>query len=136
LGILIDTSVLIDIERGAIDVDKFVSRRLEESFFISTISASELLHGVHRAKSDAIRRTRAAVVESMLASFPILSIDVEIARAHAELWASLSAAGKLIGAHDLWLAASCIARGLTLATSNVREFGRVKGLNVEDWRNK
>ena len=136
MGILIDTSVLIDIERGVVDVDKFVSRRLDEAFYISTITASELLHGVHRAKSEAIRRTRAAFVESILASFPILSIDLETARAHAELWASLTAAGKMIGAHDLWLAASCISRGLTLATSNVREFGRVKGLNVENWRKK
>lgn len=126
--------MLIDVERGSVDIDKFVSRRSAEPFFISTISASELLHGVHRAKNEAVRRTRAAFVESILASFPVLPIDLETARAHAELWASLSAAGKLIGPHDLWLAATCISRGLALATSNVREFDQVSGLTTENWR--
>jgi tRNA(fMet)-specific endonuclease VapC len=39
----------------------------------------------------------------------------------------------MIGAHDLWLAATCLARGLTTVTANVREFTRVPGLVVEVW---
>jgi predicted nucleic acid-binding protein len=39
----------------------------------------------------------------------------------------------MIGPHDLWLAASCIAHGLSVATVNVREFDRVRGLTVERW---
>jgi predicted nucleic acid-binding protein len=93
-----------------------------------------LLHGVHRAKDAGIRRTRAAFVESVLASFPVVPIDVETARTHADLWANQSTRGELIGAHDLWIAATCIARGLTLATHNEREFKRVKGLTIETWR--
>jgi len=56
------------------------------------------------------------------------------ARAHAQVWADLSATGSIIGPHDLWLAASCIAHGLTMVTANVREFERVPGLEVEEWR--
>jgi tRNA(fMet)-specific endonuclease VapC len=133
VGVLIDTSVLIGVERGVVDVDKFIARRSDEPFFISTISASELLHSVHRPNSDAVRRARSAFVESILANFPILPIDLETARAHAQLWASLAAAGNLIGAHDMWLAATCIARGYSIATANVRDFGRVEGLRVEKW---
>jgi tRNA(fMet)-specific endonuclease VapC len=50
------------------------------------------------------------------------------------LWADLTAGGKLIGSHDLWLAASCIVHGLDLMTANRREFQRVPGLTVEVWR--
>jgi predicted nucleic acid-binding protein len=132
VGVLIDTSVLIGVERGVVDVDKFVARRSDEPFFISAITASELLHGVHRATNDAVRRARSAFVESILASFPILPIDLEIARSHAQLWANLAAAGNLIGPHDMWLAATCIARGFSIATTNVREFERVDGLKVEN----
>ncbi len=39
----------------------------------------------------------------------------------------------MIGAHDSWLAATCIAHGLRLATGNLREFKRVPGLQVETW---
>jgi tRNA(fMet)-specific endonuclease VapC len=41
--------------------------------------------------------------------------------------------GRLIGPHDLWLAAMCLAHGLTMVTANVREFTRVPGLVVESW---
>ena len=39
----------------------------------------------------------------------------------------------LIGAHDLWLAATCVGRGSSLVTGNVREFARVPGLLLEVW---
>lgn len=55
------------------------------------------------------------------------------ARAHAQLWAKLASEGVLIGAHDLWLAATCIAHDLTMITANLREFERVQGLRAESW---
>jgi len=35
--------------------------------------------------------------------------------------------------HDLWLADTCVAHGLTMVTGNVREFARVPGLELEVW---
>ena len=40
---------------------------------------------------------------------------------------------ELIGAHDLWLAATCVGHGLSLVTLNGREFERVPGLDLEVW---
>lgn len=97
------------------------------------VSVSELLHGVHRAEDRVRRAQRSAFVEAVLDRFPILSLDLPTARAHAELWAELAADGRLIGAHDLWLAAAALAHGLTLATANIRDFDRVPGLAVEEW---
>ena len=67
----------------------------------------------------------------MLERFPLLPVD--LATAHAQLWAGLMAEGRLIGPHDLWLAATCLAYRLTMVTANVREFARVPGLVVESW---
>jgi len=132
MAVLIDASVLIEYERAGLDLeDELVGR--DEGFFLSVITASELLRGVHRAREASVRARRSAYVEAVLSSFPILEIDVAAARAHARLWADLAAAGQLIGAHDLWIAASCLARGHTLATMNQREFARVPGLVVETW---
>jgi tRNA(fMet)-specific endonuclease VapC len=39
----------------------------------------------------------------------------------------------MFGAHDLWLAATCVAHDLTMITANLREFERVPGLRVESW---
>jgi tRNA(fMet)-specific endonuclease VapC len=68
-----------------------------------------------------------------LERFPLIAVDLATARTHAQVWAELAATGMMIGPHDLWLAATCIAHGLTMVTANVREFARVPGLAVEDW---
>lgn len=132
MGVLIDASILIEYERGRLDVASAIEGR-DEEFYLSVVTASELLHGVHRASDASVRARRSAFVEGVLSSFPLLDIEMSIGRAHARLWADLAQAGRPIGAHDLWIAASCLARGLRLATVNAGEFGRVPGLDVEIW---
>jgi tRNA(fMet)-specific endonuclease VapC len=133
LGILIDASILIEHERQRLVLEDHVQGRQHEEFFLSVVTASELLHGVHRAADAGVRARRSAWVEAILERFPILPVDLATARSHARLWAELSAAGRLIGPHDLWLAAACLAHGLILATANTREFARVPGLQLESW---
>ena len=133
MGVLIDASVLIEHERGRVDLERHLVGREQEEFFLSVITASELLHGVHRATEPNVRARRSAFVEAVLERFSLLSVDLAAARAHARLWAELMAEGRLIGPHDLWLAATCLAHGLTMVTTNVREFARVPGLAVESW---
>lgn len=133
MGLLIDTSVLIEYERGRIDLPEHLTGRERDEFFLSVITAGELLHGVHRAGTPAIRWKRSAFVEAILDRFPLLPVDLGTARIHAQLWAEFSAGGVLIGPHDLWLGASCLANGLTMVTANVRELNRVPGLTVESW---
>ncbi len=133
MGVLIDTTLLIGWERGGVDLDGALAGREGEPFFLSVITVSELLHGVHRADGPSRRARRSAFVESVIDAFPLLPVDLPTARIHAELWAGLAAAGRMIGAHDLWLAAAAVAHDLTLATSNLRELERVPGLTAEDW---
>ena len=115
------------------DVEERIRGREEETFFLSVVTASELLHGVHGANDPVTRARRTAFVEGVLGSMPLLPVEIATARMHARLWADLAEEGRLIGAHDLWLAAVCLAHGLRLATANVREFRRVPALEVEDW---
>ncbi len=133
MGLLIDSSIFIAHERGRIELTDVVRGRDEEDVFLSVVTASELLHGVHRAGEAGRRARRSAFVESILAEFPVLPIEALTARTHARLGAEMAAAGLMIGAHDLWLAATCVGRGLVMATGNEREFGRVDGLAVEVW---
>ena len=133
MGILIDSSILIGFERQGRDVAAYVTGREDEDIFLSVVSASELLHGVHRAKTPGIRTRRQAFVEAILSSIPILPIDLATARSHAQLWSELQGKGRMIGVHDSWLAATCLAHGLRLATDNEREFRRVPGLQLEVW---
>jgi tRNA(fMet)-specific endonuclease VapC len=133
MAVLIDSSILIEAERGRLNLEPHVARHGDEEAFLSVVTASELLHGVHRATQPDVRARRSAFVEGILERFPLLSVELACARAHAQLWADLRQAGTLIGAHDLWLAATCVAHGLTMITANVREFARVPGLHLEVW---
>lgn len=133
MGLLIDSSVLIDAERGRIDLAQQVGGRTGEQLFISVISVSEILFGAHRTPDRGARNRRMAFAENLLSKFALLEIDELVARLHAQLKADLAARGTPIGPHDLWLAATCLVHGLTMVTANVREFQRVPGLSVETW---
>jgi tRNA(fMet)-specific endonuclease VapC len=140
MGTLLDTTVFIELERALRDFPDDsamaeVSRRLEnqlgsvEDVGIAAITASELLHGVHRATSEH-RGRREAFVEAILAAFPPFAFDLLCARAHARLWADLASAGVDIGPHDRLVAATAIAAGWRIGTANVRHFERILGLDV------
>lgn len=130
MGVLIDASILIEHERGRLNVVDVLEGLGEGEGFLSAITASELLHGVHRTKDPAARTRRLASVEALLGAFPILPADKAVARVHSHLWAHLAAAGTPIGVHDMWIAATCLAGSHSLVTGNLREFVRVPGLMV------
>ncbi len=73
---------------------------------------------------------RQQFVDFVLELFPIIAIDLEVARHHARIWAELQARDEMIGPHDLLIAASALAFGYKVMTFNVSEFERVPGLNV------
>lgn len=124
--VLIDTTLLIDRERGGERLEQLVG---DSDRAISVITVSELLHGVHRARG-ATRLKRESFVEHLLAAFEPVPITEAVARVHASVWATLAAKGEAVGAHDLWIAATALAHGFDLATDDARSFGRVPGLNV------
>jgi tRNA(fMet)-specific endonuclease VapC len=130
LGLILDTSVLIAAERGSLDLPAFLEARDEEPVAMAAITASELLHGYHRARDAGTRARRAAFVEALLDLIPILPFGMREARQHAELWAALMRKGSVIGPHDLIIAATALAQGDALATLNRKEFKRVSGLRL------
>jgi tRNA(fMet)-specific endonuclease VapC len=131
VGLLIDTSVFIQLERSGQPCADALAQWQDEDWYLSCVTASELLHGVHRASDAGVRLRRTSFVEAVLAEFPIVPVDLAIARIHAQLWAQLASMGQLIGPHDLWLAATCLSLDLGLLTLNRREFARVPGLRLE-----
>lgn len=131
MGVIFDTSVLIALERGALDPDRLVQGREQEPFGISVISAAELLHGVHRADTQKRRIKRASYVEKVLEHYALYPFDLGAARIYAELWATLQKKGVRIGAHDLMIAATAISLGWSVATLDLRDYRRIEGLTLE-----
>ena len=131
MGIIFDTSVLIDIERTAGNINKFVEGRENEPFGISAITVSELIHGVYRADSEKRRLKRQAYVEKIIEIFPIHPFDLGAARIYARVWAKLAKSGIGIGAHDLIIASTAISLGFSVITSDMRDYGKIQGLTIE-----
>jgi len=129
-GVLLDSSIVIAAERRQLELGAVTAGRLDLTY-LSVITATELLHGVHRADTARRQIARSAFVNAVLAALPVLELDLATARVHARIWADLAATGRLIGAHDLWIAATALTHSLTLMTSNTRELSRVPGLALE-----
>ena len=130
MGVILDTSVIVAGERGAIRLEALLTSLGDEPVAIASITASELLHGAHRAADAGVRARRAAFAEAVMDLVPVLPFGVREARRHAQLWAELLAADASIGSQALLISATALARGYGVATMSEREFARVAGLRI------
>jgi tRNA(fMet)-specific endonuclease VapC len=98
---------------------------------VSSVVAFELWYGVAKsARADA----NARLLETFFAGpVSLLAFEPEDAKVAGRLRAGLEAIGRPIGAYDLLIAGQALRHQLTLITANGKEFGRVKGLEWEDW---
>jgi len=97
---------------------------------VSSITLSELEYGV--AKSSKPQQNRDAL-DAFLAPLEILPFNAEAAFRYGQIRAFLEKEGKLIGAMDMLIAAHAVAASMTLVTNNIKEFGRIPGLRLENW---
>ena len=133
MGTLIDTSVFIAVECGQLDPGRLADEADDETIAMAAITASELLHGVHRLKGAVARARAERFVEHLLASVQVVPFDLEVARAHARLDAELAAAGTAVGDADLQIAATAVWLDYRIATRDLRSFPRIRGLDVIRW---
>jgi tRNA(fMet)-specific endonuclease VapC len=128
---LIDSSVLVDVERGRTSLAALLEARGDRDVAMAVITAAELLHGVHRLRLSKHKTRAEAVVEAMLSAIPVVPFDLVCARAHARLGADLARRGISVGTHDLMIAATAVARGFSVVTRDRRSFPRIPGLELE-----
>lgn len=97
---------------------------------VCSVVKGELFYGAMRSNNPEITLARQ---QQFLNLFVSLSFDDVAALVYGEVRAELTRLGTPIGPNDLQIAAIAMANNLILVTHNVREFGRVNGLQVEDW---
>jgi tRNA(fMet)-specific endonuclease VapC len=133
MGALIDTSSLIAAGRGELDLEKILRDSFDEDVAIAAITASELLHGIHRLKGGIKQAKAERFVEQLLDRLPVMSFDLAAARVHARLGSDLAAKGTPVGAHDLIIAATAVSIDFDVATRDLRSYPRISGLTVRRW---
>jgi tRNA(fMet)-specific endonuclease VapC len=125
--VILDTGVVIAIERGSLDVDVLGA----DDAAIAAISAMELLVGVERA-DDERKRARAVHVEALLSSLPVEAYNLGVARVHARLAAEAMAKGRPRSAYDMMIASTAAAANRVLLTTDASAgFDQLAGVRAE-----
>ncbi len=129
---LLDTNICIYIRRRRAPeiLKRFQRLKLGEAA-ISVITFGELIYG---AEKSAQRTNALKQLEELAGLLPVLAMPIEAGWCYGEMRAELQAAGRMIGNNDLWIAAHARAANLILVSNNKREFQRVSGLVIENWR--
>jgi tRNA(fMet)-specific endonuclease VapC len=129
---LLDTCTVSDFVKGQPNVLARVKATPPNLIAVSALTRMEVDYGlalnVDRAKK------LAPVLDAFFSTIVTLPFDEVDAKAAAAIRAALKSLGQPIGAYDVLIAGTGLAKGLMVVTSNVGEFKRVSGLQVEDWR--
>lgn len=126
---LLDTDVCIEILRGnRLVIER--RRTVPDDVATSWITACELAYGA--ARSSRPRENR-VVVEEFLSTLPVYGLDRVATRWFGELKAQLERGARTVADADLYIAAIALAQGAELVTGNLRHYGRIPDLVLEDW---
>ena len=128
---LIDTDIVIYCikERPHTVLSKLKKKRTND-VYISSITIAELEFGVENSKFP--ERNRISLLE-FLSIFTVLPFDDKDAQEYGKIKAGLKKKGRIIGPMDLLIASQAKSKGMILVTNNVREFGRIPDLEIENW---
>ena len=127
---LLDTNVVSDLVRHPQGRTAAKIAALgEDAVATSIIVAAELRYGA--AKKGSARL--ASQLETILGAIEVIPFEAPADTAHGNARVALEAAGTPIGGNDLLIAAQALALDMIVVTNNEREFGRVRGLKVENW---
>jgi tRNA(fMet)-specific endonuclease VapC len=130
---MLDTDTCIFLMRGESPAlaAKVQSVPLQQQV-MSAVTFAELTYGV-QASASAKRKKNQSVLDSLVLHLAVLDWPQDAAKHYAEIRTDLKKRGAQLGAADLMIAAHARAMGAIVVTNNVKDFARVKGLEVENW---
>lgn len=128
---MLDTDICIFITRKSVPslLERIESVPLERQC-ISVVTLAELLYGVQVSSK---KKANQDVVDLFAQHIEVLEWTPDAAKHYAEIRADLKKKGQQLGANDLMIAAHARSIGAVIVTNNVKDFGRVKGLKLENW---
>ena len=129
--LLFDTTLLIDAERDAADLDSVIDDA--DDVAVAAITIAELRVGALLADRRRMA-ARTAYVDDIVGAIPLLDYDLDVAEAHAALLVQVRTQGRPRGAHDLIIAATAVAADRTVVTADRRAFLDLSGVQVRSYR--
>jgi hypothetical protein len=131
VGWLIDTSLWIAVERGALAAADIHAITRQEPIYLSPVNLAEIRFGLELLKPGPLKQ-RAMAMLRRLRRKPQLRITVETGETFGMLAAKLRKSGKdpHVRVNDLWLAAQAVQRDFRVLTANAKDFADIPGLQM------
>lgn len=131
MKLMLDTDICIDLikQRPASLMERLVSHAVGD-IGISVITLAELEYGVSKSSRPAKNRE---ALDQFVSPLEVVQFDRQATVLYGRLQSALEKKGQSIGSMDMLIAAHALSLDVRLITHNVREFGRVPGLKIEDW---
>ncbi len=125
--ILIDTNVLVRFLKGDAVTVGWLQRSVRSELGVSSVTLYELEYGTLKANVPLKRRQRLTAALEKIERVPF---DADAAAQAARIRVRLEEEGRVIGPYDLLIAGIAVSRRAKLATYNLGEFERVRGLEL------
>ena len=132
MGVLIDTCIWIDVERGRLGPNDVAGLTGERPVYLSPVTLAELRLGAELATDPGTRQKRMRTWRRMTRK-PTVPIDAGTAEVFGELAAHLTNGPKRrhrTRVQDLWIASQAVQHGLHLLTRNGRDFRDIPGVDL------
>ena len=127
---LLDTCVCISMFRNEGNVRDTIRRIGTQNCYISEITVAELYFGLAKAEDKKRKLEDIREVQRLFRVIPAYSSFKE----YGEIRHSLEGSGLRIDQFDLLIAATALHQQMTLVTSNLKHFERIRGLEIENWK--
>jgi tRNA(fMet)-specific endonuclease VapC len=132
--LILDSSVVIAAERRGDTVEQFIEGVVnatgDQDAALSAIGLTELIHGLYRAKTPAMRLRRESFLTELLADLTVYPYTKETAMLAGKLDGEQQSKGVVIPFGDLLIGATALSLGYSVLTVNLRDFRRIPGLSV------
>lgn len=134
MGLILDSSVVIASERRGETVERLIERVVgvtgDQEAALSAIGLTELIHGLYRAQTPAVRIRRQSFLDELLRDLSVYPYTKETAMLAGKLDGEQQNKGIVIPFGDLLIGATALSLGFSVLTENPRHFQKIPGLSV------
>ncbi len=131
-GYLIDTDIIIDYFKAKYKLNDKIKSVGLDNCYVSEITIAELLFGALKSNDKERHEKNIDRLKSRVQVIPISKVLSRYSKERLRL----ERMGKRLPDFDLLIAVTAVEYDLTLVTGNVKHHSRVKGVEVENWREK
>jgi len=134
MGLILDSSVVIASERRGETVERLIERVVgvtgDQEAALSAIGLTELIHGLYRAQTPAVRLRRQSFLDELLRDLTVYPYTKETAMLAGKLDGEQQSKGVVLPFGDLLIGATALSLGFSVLTENLRHFQKIPGLSV------